>query len=338
MKPHVQTLQNTAFSLQLMDIIGTAQRRCRNLPILRTAIVGGDPQILDITEALTDSGFAIQGFFAGDPADIFHPSRPLSEFRAANFDIVLFAPASNAEANRITPDFSEYYLNRPHPDCTLVLVPGICDGFRSALENLSSLLTCLNLRKLCVIASLLSQTSGGAVVECGAFMGGTTVLLGSLLRQWGDPRPVLTFDTFEGMPAPVAKDGETVYVAGLFTETSYEHISRLITQNALTDRIAVHKGLVQDNLPRAFQAHNTISFALVDTDQYLGTIESLKQIVPRLATSGIIIIDDYGVSGVRLAVDEAKTLFPSLKGALMSENFYALWDRVDDHFLSNTVP
>jgi O-methyltransferase len=196
--------------------------------------------------------------------------------------------------------------------------------------------TCLNLRKLCVIASLLSQTNGGAVVECGAFMGGTTVLLGALLRQWADSRHVLAFDTFEGMPAPVAKDGETVYVAGLFTQTSYEHMVKLIADNDLTSRISIYKGLVQDNLPTALKTHGTISFALVDTDQYLGTIESLKQIVPRLATSGLIVVDDYGVSGVRLAVDEAKTLFPTLKGVLLSENFYVLWNKVDQHFLSNT--
>ncbi len=337
MKPHLQTLHNNAFFLQLMDIIGVEQRRCRNLTILRTATVGGDRQVLDTAEALADSGFVIRDFFGGDPADRFHPSRPLSDFRAADFDVVLFAPASNEEANRLTPDFIKYYLNRPHPHCALILVPGIRDGFRAALESLNSLLSCLNFRKLCVIASLLSQTSGGAVVECGAFMGGTTVLLGALLRQWGDPRTVLTFDTFEGMPAPVAKDGDTVYVAGLFTETSYEHISRLIAQNALTDRIAVHKGLVQDNLPGALQTHGAISFALVDTDQYLGTIESLKQIVPRLATSGMIIVDDYGVAGVRLAIDEAKALFPGLKGALLSENFYVLWNKVDEHFLSNSA-
>ena len=320
-----------------MDLNAIAQRRCRNLTVLRTAVVGSDRQVLDSTEALTDSGFAIRDFFGGDPNDRFHRGRPLSEFRAADFDVVMFAPASTEEAARITPDFITYYLNYPHPNCALILVPGIRDGFRLALDSLNGLPTCLNLRKLCVIASLLSQTNAGAVVECGAYLGGTKILMGALLRQWSDPRPILTFDTFEGMPAPVSKDGDTVYVAGLFTETSHAHIIKLVAQHDLTSRINIYKGLVQDNLPGALQQHGAISFALVDTDQYLGTIESLKQIVPRLATSGLIIVDDYGVAGVKLAVDEAKELFPRLKGALLSENFYVLWDRVDDHFLSNTA-
>lgn len=338
MKPHVQNLRDTALFLQLMDLNGITQRRCRNLTVLRTAVVGTDRQVLDNTEALSDSGFFIRDFFGSETADRFHPSRQLSTFRAEDFDLVIYAPASGEEAARLSPLFAEYYVNKPHPHCTLLFVPRIRNGFYTALEKLVSLPTCLNVRKLCIIASLLAQTNYGAVVECGTYMGGTTVLMGALLRQWSDQRPVLTFDTFEGMPAPVAQDGETVYVAGLFTETSYAHILKLIAKHNLTDRISVFKGLVQDNLPGALQQHGAISFALVDTDQYLGTIESLKQIVPRLVTSGIIVVDDYGVAGVRLAVDEAKALFPSLKGALLSENFYVLWDQVDSHFLSNTAP
>lgn len=336
MKPHLQALIETSFFLQLMDLVGITHRRCRNLSVLRTALVGTDRKILDASEALTDCGFVVKGFFGGDTNDRFHPSRPWSEFRAADFDIVLLAPRSPAEYDQLAPGLLEHYLNQPHPDCPLLHIPGMRDGFWSALNSLSSLPSCLNVRKLCVIASLLAQTKGGTVVECGSYQGGTALLMGALLRQWQDSRNVHAFDTFEGMPAPAAKDGSTIYVAGLFTETSQQKVIDLMAAHGLSSRVQIHKGLVQDKLPGALPADESISFALVDTDQYLGTSECLKQIVPRLATNGLIVVDDYGLSGVQLAVAEACALFPDLKGALLSENFYVLWSGRDEHFLSNT--
>jgi hypothetical protein len=49
---------------------------------------------------------------------------------------------------------------------------------------------------------------------------------------------------------------------------------------------------------------------------------------------------EYGafISGVRLAFAEAKALVPGLKGALPSENSYALWGCPDQQFLAHTAP
>jgi hypothetical protein len=78
-----------------------------------------------------------------------------------------------------------------------------------------------------------------------------------------------------------------------------------------------------------------ISFALVDTDQYQGTLASLKLIVPKLQENGIILVDDYQVEGVNTAVSEIRKLFPMLGGAEMSMNFYMLWGPTNRGFLSS---
>jgi hypothetical protein len=63
------------------------------------------------------------------------------------------------------------------------------------------------------------------------------------------------------------------------------------------------KGQVEESIPR--EAPATVAVLRLDTDWYESTAHELKHLYPRLATNGVLIIDDYGHwLGARKAVDE----------------------------------
>jgi O-methyltransferase len=158
----------------------------------------------------------------------------------------------------------------------------------------------------------------GAVVECGVWRGGSSMLAASTLLDAGDVRDLWLYDTFEGMPSP----GEADYASQLG-----QHADELLTRPDMlgeqTRAIAgldevranmartgypdgrVHyvKGKVEDTIPA--EAPARIALLRLDTDWYESTRHELEHLYPRLEPGGVLIIDDYGWwEGARRAVDE----------------------------------
>ena len=134
--------------------------------------------------------------------------------------------------------------------CPILLMRKLRVGVKNALDKIAVLQTCLNFRKLGIIAHALLATYDGCILECGAFRGGTTVFMGKLLNEWGDARKIYTFDTFEGMPHPTDADGSTIYQFG--TVCRYivgECFSHYVQEQGLTQQTTLIKGLVQNTLP-----------------------------------------------------------------------------------------
>ena len=70
-----------------------------------------------------------------------------------------------------------------------------------------------------------------------------------------------------------------------------------------SERIHFVPGKVEDTIPAS--APESIALLRLDTDWYESTKHELVHLFPRLATSGVLIIDDYGHwRGSRLACDE----------------------------------
>jgi hypothetical protein len=137
------------------------------------------------------------------------------------------------------------------------------------------------------------------------------------LRDAGDAgRDLYLFDTFSGMPAPGpedvrAHDGATA--AALLKEPGEDQTraeASLDTVKATMklsghDPTRVHFviGKVEDTIPAAAPA--AIALLRLDTDWYESTRHELEHLFPRLASGGVLIIDDYGWwAGARRAVDE----------------------------------
>jgi hypothetical protein len=297
----------------------------------RTAVVGLDAQLLRSMEIIADLGLDVHAKFDGRPStDPFHPSQPLHLLKPQDFEFILISyEDSSPRTERCDGGLENLPIGADKEKCAVLNLNWLDTTLKATLCRLKSLNSSLNDRKLLFVAACLSLTMGeGCVVECGAYLCGTTIVMGLLLSQWQDKRKIYAIDTFVGMPAPVLQDGKTVYQAGTFNQTSYDFAQNEIAVHRLKDKIAVRAGMVQEVLPRILEVENEISFALVDTDQYAGTIASLTSIWPRLRKDGLILVDDSNLQGVKQAIAEARILFPDLCVAEMTFNLSLLWKKL----------
>lgn len=313
---------------------------------LRTAVVGADPgfmanmeayQDLVLDHAAPDPGLLPQspeaewrfGFniFAGPPGDKYRPSRTLAELRPEEFDLIVVAdtpqrePALAAQVLAMIPEhqrqnkcFRFSHLN---------------NAFAAVMRALrqESYITTMNSRKTAVLACCLDLACSGEgeILESGTFMGGSSILMAALLKVWGERRKVHGFDTFEGIPSATKPDGTTVFHAGEFTQTSLQLVSNCVASYQLSDMVELHKGLVQETVPVVCERLKSIAFVFADTDQYAGTRSTLKAVLPRLHSRGLILIDDYFEHGVRRAVAESLAENPGMRGALVAHSLYSIW-------------
>jgi len=151
----------------------------------------------------------------------------------------------------------------------------------------------------------------GAIVECGVYRGGSMMAVALTLLSLGNAdRHLYLFDTFEGMPSPTAEDvdlnGRSAksQLEDVLCVAHLEDVKRAVLGTGYpVDRTHFVKGMVEDTIPA--QGPDGIALLRLDTDWYESTRHELIHLYPRLAKSGVLIIDDYGHwRGARRAVDE----------------------------------
>src|SRR5689334_19095647 len=84
-----------------------------------------------------------------------------------------------------------------------------------------------------------------------------------------------------------------------------EKVNEAIRKNKVSDHVTLHKGLVEDILPKF--ANHEFCFAHLDMDLYQSTNSALQMIAPRVVKGGVVCFDDYGAPeapGVKKAADE----------------------------------
>ncbi|WP_433894346.1 TylF/MycF/NovP-related O-methyltransferase [Streptomyces sp. CA-111067] len=157
----------------------------------------------------------------------------------------------------------------------------------------------------------------GSIVECGVWRGGSMQAAARTLMTAGvTDRDLYLFDTFEGMPPPtdrdLRRDGEAA--ADLMAKQGKDRpIWAVATLDDVQQSFSkleypekhVHycQGLVEETVPA--EAPEEIAILRLDTDWYESTKHELKHLYPRLASGGVLLIDDYGWwQGSREAVDE----------------------------------
>lgn len=301
---------------------------------IHAAVIGFDPLMYYNLEVLSDFGVAIDGFYEGPEKDFQHPSKLLRELDLRGFDLLILCALTESEEDSLAEKLGKI-LSVSDGKCHVLRISRLYFALYSVLSTFrSSLRSGLNPKKLALLAISLSVTKGGNVIECGTAFGGGTVFMARVLKALGDNRKIHTFDTFEGMPEPTEKDEDTAYQKGVIL-APYDSVKRYVRAANLDQDITLHKGLIQETLPLLWQTGQSVSFALSDTDQYTGTIVSLLEILPRLEKNGIILIDDYELTGVRKAIEEVKEKYPKLGGELITSNFYMLWNETDRNFLSH---
>lgn len=170
----------------------------------------------------------------------------------------------------------------------------------------------------------------GAFVECGVWRGGHCMMAALKFLQTGDLRDVWLFDTFEGMSKPTEWDvrgrgaalpdwEQQKHPAGGSTWCRAELPdvrAAMATTAYPVELVHFVQGKVEDTLP-VVDLPKTIAVLRLDTDWYESTRVEMDVLYPRLATGGVLILDDYNYwRGSRKAVDEyfqAIGVVPKLK-------------------------
>jgi O-methyltransferase len=178
------------------------------------------------------------------------------------------------------------------------------------------------------VAHIDRQAVDGAIVECGIWHGGAVALAAiAHLKHGGGVRDFHLFDSFEGIPEPVAgidgaralsdvhghskpSTGGELVVAWDYAELggpgSVDGVLNLLTDVGYDlDRVHVHKGWFQATVPEAAVRIGPIALLRLDGDWYESTKVCLKHLYEHVAPGGFVVIDDYGAyDGCRKAVDE----------------------------------
>ena len=179
-------------------------------------------------------------------------------------------------------------------------------------------LTYLNWTKLWSIERACDEvrTLPGNVIECGVALGGSGILLATLLED----REFHGYDVFGRIPAPSTNDPPEAHErysviasgesAGLGGETYYGYVDDLFNKVmgsfsdfgvAVGGRVQLHRGLLEATL----NPQSAISLAHIDCDWYESVALCLRRIAPHLVPGALIIIDDYfDYGGARRATDE----------------------------------
>ena len=157
----------------------------------------------------------------------------------------------------------------------------------------------------------------GPIVECGVWRGGSMMAAAlTLLRLGATDRDLYLFDTFAGMTAPgdedVRRSGERAADllaqetpdSDIWAVASVEEVRDAMRSVGYPhDRIHLVEGPVEETVPAS--APDRIALLRLDTDWYSSTKHELVHLYPRLASGGVLILDDYGFwQGARRAVDE----------------------------------
>lgn len=160
----------------------------------------------------------------------------------------------------------------------------------------------------------------GDFVECGVWRGGCSMMAAlTLLSEQETSRRLWLYDTFAGMTKPTQKDvrpwiDRQDAARTWASEEKADHNGWCyagldeVRQNLFgtgypRDQIQFVQGDVSATL--ASGGPEQIAVLRLDTDWYDSTKVELEVLYPRLASKGVLIVDDYGAwAGARQAIDE----------------------------------
>jgi O-methyltransferase len=161
----------------------------------------------------------------------------------------------------------------------------------------------------------------GAVVECGVALGGSGILLGTLLND----RDFHGYDVFGEFPAPGPKDpakahkryavitsGQATGIGGDTYRAYLPNLLETVSESFASYGVKaqLHKGLFEDTLNPAWP----VALAHIDCDWYDSVKVCLERITPWLSPGARVIIDDYyDYDGARKATGEYLAEHPEVK-------------------------
>jgi O-methyltransferase len=169
------------------------------------------------------------------------------------------------------------------------------------------------------VRSVVTNAVPGALVECGVWRGGSSMVMALTLRELGETfRDIFLFDTFEGMVDAGPEDrshagksardllrktrrstGKNIWCIATLDDVR----ANLVQTGYPPERLHLIPGKVEDTIPA--EAPEQIALLRLDTDWYESTRHELLYLYERVSPGGLVIIDDYGHwEGARKATEE----------------------------------
>ncbi len=143
-----------------------------------------------------------------------------------------------------------------------------------------------------LLRSVRDENIPGAIVEFGVFEGLWLEKLCLACEDLGLVRPIYGFDSFEGLPAPSAKDDLACWSEGQYA-ASLEAVSARLKCDE-RKHVSLVKGWFSNTLPQPLaQGIEQIAYARIDCDLYQPAVECLDYLQPRLSDGAILVFDDW---------------------------------------------
>ena len=177
--------------------------------------------------------------------------------------------------------------------------PGYADTM-IGLKRLDNLQICIEI--------VCNDGVKGDFIETGVWRGGPCIFMRAVLVAHKiEGRKVFVADSFEGLPKPMegkypADKGDKHHTNYYLVVSQEEVENNFRRYGLLDDQVIFLKGWFKDTLPKA--PIENLAILRIDGDMYGSTMESLKYLYPKLSAGGFCIIDDYGLGGCKLAVDD----------------------------------
>lgn len=174
-------------------------------------------------------------------------------------------------------------------------------------------------------ADALARGVWGAIAECGVFAGAQAAAMALASLHHGQPRTVHLFDSFQGIPEAGPRDDRTItdlvgVGQGRLVSTGQSVCSAAAVRQHFAEwglgdyPFAFHPGWFQDTVPDAADALSPprprtpytkgLAVLRLDGDLYESTRVCLEHLAPLVNPGGVIIIDDYALTGCRAACEE----------------------------------
>ena len=156
------------------------------------------------------------------------------------------------------------------------------------------------------LCDVLEKGIEGDVIETGVWRGGSVIYMKAILTARGSEKKVYVADSFRGLPPPderyPADNGDqhhTHEALAVAKSTVEENFRRY---RLLDDSVRFVEGFFEESLPTA--GIDKLCLLRLDGDMYSSTIQVLHVLYDKLQKGGYVIVDDYGLSGCKQAVDD----------------------------------
>lgn len=168
-----------------------------------------------------------------------------------------------------------------------------------------------NIGRFLFVYESLKSVAGiqGDIIELGSWRGANLVWLAKCQVAFGGGKKVHCFDSFEGLTEFSVNDelSETGEYAELKNKYrgSFEELTQIIKLYDLN--IEIHKGYIEETVPKWAKLNNSISFIYFDADLYSPAKTTLEYLAPKLTLGGVMLFDEYGTEswkGETKAVNE----------------------------------